>query len=83
MIALLILILFVILGCRHVDPQTIAAARTLGMRRWSILCHVILPQARRYILAGVLLALAMACVEGWLLYQYGAVLLEYARGSHS
>lgn len=58
-----ILILLAAAALRRVDPETVLAARTLGMRRAQIRRHVILPQARSGIAAGVVLCAVRAFGE--------------------
>lgn len=70
-IPVVVLVLFVVRGIRHVDRETVQAAQTLGMSRRAILHHVILPQARKRILIGVLLAVVIAAVEAAALLYYG------------
>lgn len=68
-----VLLIFVIRGLHRVDRETVNAARTLGMTRRAILWNVQLPQARRQILAGVLLAVAIGAAEYVFMLHYGVL----------
>lgn len=58
-----ILILFAAAALHHVNPETVLAAQTLGMKRSVIRKRVILPQARTGILTGTVLCYARALGE--------------------
>lgn len=62
-VSLPIAVLFAAAAFRHVDPETVLAARTLGMRNAVIRRKVILPQARSGIVTGVTLCAARAMGE--------------------
>lgn len=46
-----------------IDPNIIAAAQTLGISDWNIFCHIIIPNAKHGIIAGVVLSFTRAMGE--------------------
>lgn len=62
-VSLPILLLFTAAALHRVDPETVLAARTLGMQNKAIRQRVILPQARPLLIPGVVLSLARAAGE--------------------
>jgi ABC-type nitrate/sulfonate/bicarbonate transport system permease component len=54
------LLLNTIAGVRHVDPRLVAAARTMGVRRWAMLRQVVVPAALPTVMVGFRLAFAGA-----------------------
>jgi len=45
-------------GVRQTDPRLLAAARTMGIGRWPLLMHVLVPSALPTIMVGIRLAFA-------------------------
>lgn len=62
-----LLYLFAAAGFRRVDPDTVLAARTLGMKNRVIRRKVIRPQARKWITAGTILCFVKALIEAFMI----------------